>query len=95
MERNLEQRAIDHVIATMSARGICESNIQPYNFEDYRNWLAELTNNHGGKHRVAFAYTLYSLNNWRMTINDPAYKKEADWVVYQFIKYSLIIFIGE
>ncbi|WP_028765496.1 hypothetical protein [Shewanella colwelliana] len=89
---NNEQKALNQVVAELAARGLCSSEIELYNFDDYCNWLADLTNNHEKEDRVDYAFALYSLNVWSHEITDIDFKLESQQVIYKLIKYTINIF---
>lgn len=97
INKNYEKLAINQAVYELAARGLCSSsetkNLK--NFDDYCNWLADLTNSHGGKKRVDYAFALYALNMWIYEIKDVDFKLEAQQVIYQLIKYTINIFTGK
>lgn len=93
--KNYEKLAINQAIYELAARGLCSSSETEHlkNFDDYCNWLTELTNSRGG--RADYAFALYALNMWSHEIKDVDFKLEAQQVIYQLIKYTINIFTGE
>ena len=85
---NYEKLAIDQVVYELAAQRLCSSKEVKdlYDFDDYCNWLAYLTNSHGGNKRKNYAYALYALNMWSHEIKEVEFKLEAQLVMYQLIK---------
>lgn len=82
---NYEKLAINQAVYELAARRLCSSseteNLR--DFDDYCNWLADLTNSHGNKKRIDYAFALYALNMWSHEIKDVDFKLEAQQVIYQ------------
>jgi hypothetical protein len=93
--KNYEKLAINQAVYELAARRLCYSREADdlYNFDDYCNWLANLTNTRGG--RADYAFALYALNMWSHNIKEDAFKLEAQQVMYQLIKYTINIFTGK
>jgi hypothetical protein len=94
-KENYEKLAINQVVYELAAQRLCSSKEAEdlYNFDDYSNWLADLTNTTGG--RAKYAYALYAVNMWSHKIKETEFKLEAQHVMYQLIKYTDRIFLGK
>ena len=71
-KENYEKLAINQVVYELAAQRLCSSKETEdlYDFDDYCNWLAFLTNSHGGSTRKDYANALYALNMWSHEIKE-------------------------
>jgi hypothetical protein len=53
----------------LADRKLCSSN-ENEDIYEYCNWLADLTNSHGGSKRKDYSYALYALNIWSHEIKE-------------------------
>lgn len=90
--KNSKKIIINQVVEELYVRDLCSKEIKLENFDEYCHWLADLTNSHGSDRRVEYAFALEALNEWISGIRVVQYKLEAQQVMYQFIKCTIIIF---
>ena len=94
---NYEKLAVNQAVYELAARGLCSSSEvdKLKNFDEFCNWLADLTNSHGSNKRADYAFALYALNMWSNEVKEVDFKLEAQQVISQLIKYTINIFTGK
>ena len=94
---NYEKLAVNQAVYELAARGLCSSSETEKlkNFDEFCNWLADLTNSHGSNQRADYAFALYALNMWSNEVKEADFKLEAQQVISQLIKYTINIFTGK